>query len=53
MSRKTAETVGGRYIKIPEALFDSVAFRTLPGSAAKLWLDLRTQYWAATTARSC
>ncbi len=33
-----------RYITIKATVFDSPAFRTLPPSAAKLWIDLRTQF---------
>lgn len=38
---------GVRYIRITETVFESVAFRTLPGSAAKLWLDLRAQFYGS------
>src|SRR5437762_1701576 len=31
-----------RYLRIPAMVFDSAAFRTLPPSALKLWIDLRT-----------
>jgi hypothetical protein len=33
-----------RYVSIDDAVFNSVAFKTLPAQAAKLWLDLRTQF---------
>jgi hypothetical protein len=35
---------GGRYLKIDDTVYNSVAFRTLPDSALKLWIDLRTLY---------
>src|ERR1700694_2962252 len=34
-----------RYIMIKATVFDSPAFRTLPPSAAKLWIDLRTRFY--------
>lgn len=42
---RTKSKQGQRYIRITDTVFESVAFRTLPGSAAKLWLDLRAQYY--------
>ncbi len=33
-----------RYMKIDDTVYQSLAFRTLPTAAAKLWLDLRTQF---------
>jgi hypothetical protein len=32
------------HIRIYDTVYNSVAFRTLPGSALKLWIDLRTQF---------
>ena len=33
----------GRYLRIEDAIYLSEAFRTLPPSALKLWIDMRTQ----------
>jgi hypothetical protein len=33
-----------RYFKVTALVFESVAFRTLPPSALKLWVDLRSRY---------
>jgi hypothetical protein len=33
-----------RYVSISDTVYTSVAFRTLPGGALKLWIDMRTQY---------
>jgi len=33
-----------RYVRIEDTVYQSIAFRTLPGGAAKLWIDMRTQY---------
>lgn len=33
-----------RYLRIDDVVFNSEAFKTLPGGALKLWVDLRTQY---------
>jgi len=33
----------GRYLRIEDAVYLSEAFRTLPPSALKLWIDMRTQ----------
>lgn len=33
-----------RYVQIVETVYKSEAFRTIPGAALKLWIDLRTQY---------
>ncbi|MEJ7667702.1 MAG: hypothetical protein WKH97_03005 [Casimicrobiaceae bacterium] len=33
-----------RYLKIDDTVYQSAAFRTLPGGALKLWIDLRTQF---------
>jgi hypothetical protein len=48
VAKKHAE---GRHIRVYDVLFDSLAFRTLPGSALKLWLDLRTQYFGSNNGR--
>ena len=42
MNRAGAPTK--RYVQIVETLYKSEAFRTIPGGALKLWLDVRTQY---------
>jgi hypothetical protein len=36
--------VRAHYVSIDEHVYNSVAFRTLPGGALKLWIDLRTAY---------
>ena len=33
-----------RYLRIDDQVYNSEAFRTLPPSAAKLWVDMRTQF---------
>jgi hypothetical protein len=33
-----------RFLAVDETIYNSLAWRTLPGSAAKLWLDLKLQY---------
>src|ERR1700687_5221623 len=33
-----------RYLKIDDIVYQSEAFRTLPGGALKLWIDMRTQF---------
>jgi hypothetical protein len=35
---------GKRYILITDTVYNSIAFRTLPGGALKLWMDMRTQF---------
>lgn len=40
-----------RFIHIPEMVYDSIAFRSLPDAAARLFLDLRTQYTGGNNGR--
>lgn len=42
MTRQKA--VFERYLKLTASVYDSPAFRTLPPSALKLWIDLRVQF---------
>jgi len=32
------------YIRIYDTVYNSIAFRTLPDGALKVWMDMRTQY---------
>src|SRR5688572_25793952 len=40
-----------RWLQIGVTVFESEAFRTLPGRELKLWLDLRTQYFGNNNGR--
>lgn len=35
---------GDRFLQVTDTVYNSIAFRTLPGSALKLWIDLRVQF---------
>src|SRR6185437_97266 len=43
-SRAMPRAKKNRFIQITDTVYDSLAFKTLPAPAAKLWVDLRTQY---------
>lgn len=40
-----------RFLRITAGVYDSEAFRTLPGGALKLWLDVRTQFFGDNNGR--
>ena len=40
-----------RWLQIGATMFESAAFRTLPGRELKLWLDLRTQFYGNNNGR--
>src|SRR5437867_11636545 len=42
MSKRSAQQE--HWVQIKRTVYNSVAFRTLPPSALKLWIDLRTQF---------
>lgn len=46
-----AQPIKQRYVQITDRLFNSEAFRTLPGAAMKLWVDVRTAYFGVNNGR--
>src|SRR5688572_24697724 len=46
-----AKPIKQRYVQITDRLYNSEAFRTLPGAAMKLWVDVRTSYFGVNNGR--